>query len=83
MFFIKVIMMSSPFETLLGLALLICTMHTSSACSEGQACSTSDGNTGICLSQRCLSLLPIYTRENLTFVITVKYPEEMLQVRIQ
>ncbi|XP_053379134.1 uncharacterized protein LOC123527158 [Mercenaria mercenaria] len=72
-------MLAAHLTVVLGLTLCTCPDHAVGACNEGQSCTTADGNIGKCLSGRCLSILPIDIRENLTFVITVKYPDKMLQ----
>lgn len=63
--------------------LLLCfyaiTAQVHCACEEGNVCQTPDGEYGVCINGVC-TLLAARKRENLRVAITIKYPEDNLQV---
>lgn len=61
-----------------GVLLLSHAITTTWACDEGEPCTTDDGLSGYCLSYVCREDLHLVVRDNLTFTVTVNYPERTL-----
>lgn len=51
-----------------------------SGCDEGKPCQLSNGEAGLCLGLVCHSQISEETRVNLSFAITVRYPERRIRV---
>jgi len=49
-------------------------------CPEGAPCNSTTVPRGLCIRNTCMETIPNWDRENLTFTITVKYPEDTLKV---
>ena len=62
--------------------LVFCFHEVTSKCNETLACSTSDGIEEICFDGKCLTTIPSLTKENLEFLIQIKYPQGELNVSI-